>query len=344
MNNHIIEINDLHKKFGEVHALQGVSLQVKRGEIYGFIGKNGAGKSTTMNIMAGLSRPHSGSCIVNGREITTVKHPGQLSIGYLPEAPTFYGWMTARESLEYLKHNGKRRVQPSIVVTDGTSDQAFAGIDEMLSWVGLADVADRRIGGFSRGMKQRLGLCQILMHEPELLILDEPSSALDSEGRSDILRLIRELNQMGKTIIFSTHILSDVERICHTVGMIAGGRMIMEKPLSEMLRQDIGPIFEIELARQLDEDTIRNLRENAAIEKISERDNDYLSVMVRDEDTGSMAIVNWAATNNLPLRGFTLRQVNLEELFIQEVNGSNGSDRSHASKATRPELIGGQTK
>lgn len=321
MNKYMIEINDLHKKFGEVHALQGVSLQVERGEIYGFIGKNGAGKSTTMNIMAGLSRPHSGSCIVNGHEITTVKHPGQLSIGYLPEAPTFYGWMTARESLEYLKHNGKSRVQASIGLEKSTSDQSFAGIDEMLSWVGLADVADRRIGGFSRGMKQRLGLCQILMHEPELLILDEPSSALDPEGRSDILRLIRELNQMGKTIIFSTHILSDVERICHTVGMIAGGRMIMEKPLSEMLRQDINPVFELELGHPIDEATLTDLQKNAAIEKISERDNAYLSVMVQDEAAGSTAIINWAAALNVPLRSFALRQINLEELFIQEVNG-----------------------
>ena len=319
MNEYMIDIKNLHKTFGDVHALQGVTLQVKRGEIYGFIGKNGAGKSTTMNIMAGLSRPDSGSCIVNSHAINTIKHPGQLSIGYLPEAPAFFGWMTARESLQYLKPNNKKHKSVSAVEIDSNSE--FTGIDEMLNWVGLADVADRRVGGFSRGMRQRLGLCQILMHEPELLILDEPSSALDPEGRSDILRLILDLNRMGKTIIFSTHILSDVERICHTVGMIADGRMIMEKPLAEMLRQDITPVFELELGSAIDAATLADLQRDANVQKVDQISETLLSITVNDEYSGSRSIISWLAFHTIQLRSLKLRHINLEELFIQEVNG-----------------------
>lgn len=305
----MIEIKDLHKKFGPVHALKGINLQVRKGEIYGFIGKNGAGKSTTMNIMAGLSKPLSGSCVVNGISVSKIRHPGELSIGYLPEAPSFYSWMTAKESLLYLDNPQKRQ------------SKAAADVQEMLSWVGLADVANRKIGGFSRGMKQRLGLCQILMHNPQLLILDEPSSALDPEGRSDILRLIQELNQMGKTIIFSTHILSDVEKICHTVGMIAQGQMILEMPLNEMLRHNVTPIFQMELSDPVQQETTRKLLSSAAIVDIKQPTPDRLQITVHEETEGSKAIIAWAAAQQLAIQSLALKKQNLEDLFIKEVNG-----------------------
>ena len=305
----MIDIKDLHKKFGPVHALKGINLQVRKGEIYGFIGKNGAGKSTTMNIMAGLSKPLSGSCVVNGISVSKIRHPGELSIGYLPEAPSFYSWMTAKESLLYLDNPQKRQ------------GRAAAGVQEMLSWVGLDDVADRKIGGFSRGMKQRLGLCQILMHNPQLLILDEPSSALDPEGRSDILRLIQELNQMGKTIIFSTHILSDVEKICHTVGMIAQGQMIMEKPLTDMLRHNVTPIFQLELAKPIQEEITRKLLSSEAVIDIKQHTSDQLEITVSEETEGSKAIITWAAAQQLAVHTMAIKKQNLEDLFIKEVNG-----------------------
>ena len=307
----MIEINDLQKKFKEVHALKGISLTVKKGEIYGFIGKNGAGKSTTMNILAGLSKPLSGSCTVNGRDVTKISHPGELSMGYLPESPSFYGWMTARESLEYLAESDPSK--------KGKTRQA--DISEMLSWVGLEQVAGRRIGGFSRGMKQRLGLCQILMHQPDLLILDEPSSALDPEGRSEILRLIRELNHMGKTIIFSSHILSDVERVCHTVGMIADGKMLMEKPLQDMLQTNLSPIYDLELVRPLGDEMVQNLLLQNSIMQVDHQAGDRLSIAVKDMEAGSRSIMAWFADRQIPLRSLSLKKHSLEDIFVQEVNG-----------------------
>lgn len=242
----MITVKNLHKRFNELHVLKGMDMNVGRGEIYGFIGQNGAGKTTAMNILAGLSRPTNGRCFVNGKDVSSIQHPGDLHIGYLPEEPRFYPWMSAYETLEYLG-NGATPVR----------------INEMIGWVGLSEAARRRVGGFSRGMKQRLGIGAALIRNPELLILDEPSSALDPEGRSDVLQLIMEMKQMGKTVLFSTHILSDVERICDTVGMITRGRIVIEKPLNQLQKQIKLPVFDI---------TLRVFLNNDILEKINQLD------------------------------------------------------------------------
>jgi ABC-2 type transport system ATP-binding protein len=224
----MITVKGLQKKFKNFYALKNVDMHVKKGEIYGLIGPNGSGKTSTMNILAGLSRPEQGECTVNGLDVTKLTHPGDLKIGYLPEDPKFYPWMTAHETLDYLS---------------GGRNTGHTG--EILRWTGLLDARNRRVGGFSRGMKQRLGIGAALIRNPELLILDEPSSALDPEGRSEVLRLIKDLKGMGKTILFSTHILDDVERICDTVGMIDAGQMLFEKPLAQLQKENTQPIFDI---------------------------------------------------------------------------------------------------
>lgn len=297
----MITVKGLQKKFKDFHALKNVDMHVQKGEIYGFIGHNGAGKSTAMNILAGLSHPTQGQCIVNGRNITEIKHPGDLHIGYLPEDPRFYPWMTAYEMLEYLSGGSNHR-----------------RIAEMLEWVGLAGSTRRRVGGFSRGMKQRLGIAAALIRNPALLILDEPSSALDPEGRSDVLRLITEMKQMGKTVLFSTHILSDVERICDTVGMIADGGMVMEKPLRELQRDNIRPVFDVVLAAPCNSDVITKLRGlNGVLEVISE--GNTFTVTAVEETQASKRLIRFLSDNELAVRELALRQNDLEELFIREV-------------------------
>ncbi len=297
----MITVKGLHKKFKDFHVLKGLDMHVQKGEIYGFIGHNGAGKSTTMNILVGLSRPTRGECTVNGTVLANVEHPGDLHIGYLPEDPRFYSWMTARETLAYLG-----------------GDIAGERINEMLEWVGLTHAAHRRVGGFSRGMKQRLGVGAALIRDPALLILDEPSSALDPEGRSDVLRLIAEMKQMGKTILFSTHILADVERVCDRVGMIAEGRMIMEKPLFQLQRDNIRPIFEITPAIPWEPDIISKLSQLDVVLEVTIKGNS-LHVMTVDESESSKKLLRFFADRNTPLRGLSLRKNSLEELFLQEV-------------------------
>jgi ABC-2 type transport system ATP-binding protein len=302
----MITVRNLQKKFKTFHALKGIDLNVKKGEIYGFIGQNGAGKSTTMNILAGLSLPSEGRCLVNGKDVLKIQHPSELNIGYLPEDPRFYPWMTAYEMIDYLGNGSAHHV------TDNR-------IHEMLGWVGLSSSENRRVGGFSRGMKQRLGICSALIHDPELLILDEPSSALDPEGRSDVLQLIGELKQMGKTVLFSTHILSDVERICDTVGMIVSGTMVMEKPLEEIRKEKV-PIFDIELQSPCEQNIISRLQQIDGVKDV-EINLNRLSITAMDENEVSRRLMRFFADNDVALCLFELRKNNLENIFIKEVKG-----------------------
>lgn len=303
----MITVMGLEKAYKSFHILKGIDLHVREGEIYGFIGKNGAGKTTTMNILAGLSRPTQGECFVNGQDVTKIKHPGELKIGYLPEEPSFYPWMTAYEMLDYLSGGAGR-----------------ARITDMLGWVGLSDAANRRVGGFSRGMKQRLGMSAALIRNPALMILDEPCSALDPEGRNDVLRLISEVKQMGKTVLFSTHILSDVERVCDSVGMIIEGKMAFQKPLEQLLRENAQPIFDITLLLPYRADIVSKLN---LLEGITEIKWHGGSLSVRTEDTAeaSKRLMHFFADNNIAVRTLSLRKNNLEDLFIQEACDDSGN-------------------
>ena len=221
---------ELSRNYGEVHALKNLNLSVPYGSVFGFLGRNGAGKTTTIRILAGLARPSSGSAWVAGIEATRTDSIARQRFGYLPQDPAFYGWMTPEEYLDYAARlfgmTGKDRKQR---------------IDEVLRLVDLKGAAQRKIGGFSGGMTQRLGIAQALVHRPQVLFLDEPTSALDPAGRYEVLELIAGLR--GKvTVFFSTHILSDVERICDTVAIIHKGELLLESGREELLdRYPISP-------------------------------------------------------------------------------------------------------
>ncbi|MEA4969146.1 MAG: ABC transporter ATP-binding protein [Candidatus Pelethousia sp.] len=294
----MITVKGLQKEFKDFHALKNVDMHVKKGEIYGFIGHNGAGKSTALNILAGLSHPTKGECTVNGRNIAEIKHPGDVQVGYLPEDPRFYPWMTAYEMLEYLGDGINRR-----------------RIVEMLEWVGLADASHRRVGGFSRGMKQRLGIGAALIREPALLILDEPSSALDPEGRSEVLRLIKELKSMGKTILFSTHILDDVERVCDTVGMVDAGQMMFEKPLAQLQKENTQPIFDVTPVHSVESNILDALERLTGVVSLTKSEKS-LTIKVAD-NTVSVSVMRFLADHEIVIKSFSLRKTRLEDLFLR---------------------------
>ncbi|MDP3304926.1 MAG: ABC transporter ATP-binding protein [Erysipelotrichaceae bacterium] len=298
----MIEIKNLNKHFGQFHALKGISLRVKENEIYGFIGHNGAGKSTTMNIMAGLSHFEEGSCIINGQDVKELAKPGDLNVGFLPENPQFYPWMNATEYLLYCSKNPDKQK-----------------VKEIIAWAGLEQHASRKIKGFSRGMKQRLGLAVALINDPKLIILDEPSSALDPEGRSEVLRLMVELKNMGKTIIFSSHILSDIERICDRIGMIENGEIIFEKSLVSLLNENVKPIFDIEFKHMISTLQIERLMEHKDILKVEAKDN-MLTVQLKQNDLDPKSLLESVLEFDVPILGFNLRKNNLESLFIKEGN------------------------
>ena len=205
----LVTVNHLSKKFKEQTAVNPISFSIGKGRCIALLGPNGAGKTTTLQMLAGLLTPTSGSIEFPGNG----QKDNRARIGFLPQHPSFFNWMTATEFLQFvgeLSHVPKK--------------QLGVRIEETLAFVRLEDVKNKRIGGFSGGMKQRLGLAQALLHEPELLILDEPVSALDPGGRRDVLQLIGELKSK-MTILFSTHILHDAEQVCEEILMLKDGNL-----------------------------------------------------------------------------------------------------------------------
>ncbi len=213
-------------KLQKVTALVGLDLEVKPGEIFGFLGPNGAGKSTTIKSIIGLIRPTGGEVLVFG---VGAGNPGsRIRIGYLPENPSFFEFMTARE---YLRFVGTTYGMAHQVI-----EKECARVLELLD---LSHAADRPIKGYSKGMIQRLGLAQALVHDPDLYVLDEPMSGLDPLGRALVKDIIRDLKKRGKTVFFSTHITADVEAVCDRVGVIAQGVLRAEDTVDAILENGI---------------------------------------------------------------------------------------------------------
>jgi ABC-2 type transport system ATP-binding protein len=203
-------------------VLTDVSLRVRQGEIFGFLGHNGAGKTTTMKILLGLLRATSGKVELLGAPAGEVD--AHARIGYLPESPYFYDYLTAEEFLTFYGKLAKL-----------SAGSIRSRVPELLKRVGLDEARHRQLRKFSKGMLQRIGLAQAMVHDPELIILDEPMSGLDPMGRKEVRDLILSLRDQGKTVFFSTHILSDVEMICDSVGILARGRMLSQGRVEDLV-------------------------------------------------------------------------------------------------------------
>ncbi|UEA32071.1 ABC transporter ATP-binding protein [Granulicatella elegans] len=216
-----LKIENLHKSFGKNKIINGLSMSIPENTIFGFLGKNGAGKTTTMKMILGFLKKDEGSIEVFGEEVSFGQSKTNRFIGYLPDVPEFYGYMTAKE---YLNLCGS--------ITGLSKNEIKNKSEELLELVGLRDV-NKRISGYSRGMKQRLGIAQALLNSPKLLICDEPTSALDPLGRKEILDIILKIKD-STTVIFSTHILSDVEAICDHVVVLDKGKNVLEGSIDEL--------------------------------------------------------------------------------------------------------------
>jgi ABC-2 type transport system ATP-binding protein len=306
-----VHVEALKKTYGAVHALDGLNLQVEAGTIFGFLGPNGAGKTTTLRILTGLARPTSGQAQVAGLDI--LRDPGKLSrrIGHLPEEPAFYGWMTPREFLDYLGR------------LYGLSASARrARIRELLALVRMEDVSKRRIAGFSRGMRQRLGVAAALIHQPEVLFLDEPASALDPAGRKEVLDLIGNLRGQC-TVLMSTHILADVERVCDVVGIIAKGHMLVQSPREALLERYAIPAFEVESDDHAGLSLwVESLRRLPWVTSVAPR-NGAFRITVRDVQSAKRDLLALAVNSGISLNRYEEVRPSLEDVFLQLV-GSEG--------------------
>lgn len=221
----IIDIRELTKKYKDIIGLDNLNLQIEQGEIFGFLGHNGAGKTTTVNILTTLLAPTSGSATICGFDIVKESMEVKKCIGYLPENVKFYDNLTAFENLEYFaKLSGIKNPKEKIT--------------EVLEFIDFTGIENKKLGEFSKGMRQRIGIAQALMHEPKVLFLDEPTSGLDPMGIKKLREVILKLNrEKGMTIFMNTHLLSEVAKVCTTIGVLNHGKLIYKDSLENMLKR-----------------------------------------------------------------------------------------------------------
>jgi ABC-2 type transport system ATP-binding protein len=220
MNDVVLSTYGLSKRFGEIVAVDGLDLTVHAGDVYGFLGPNGAGKTTVIRMIFGLIWPTEGHVEVLGKRVPGEREAALRHLGGFVDDPVFYGAMTARRNLWLLGE------------MSGSADPDR--IEEVLEKVGLAERADSKVGGFSHGMKQRLGIAQALLHCPEIIVLDEPTSGLDPGGMRDVRELIRDLGRQGTTVFLSSHLLHEVELVCTRAAIVNRGRVVVEGPVEEL--------------------------------------------------------------------------------------------------------------
>ncbi|MDP4089845.1 MAG: ABC transporter ATP-binding protein [Bacillota bacterium] len=303
----MLKVSKLQKSYGDLKVLKEISFEIEKGKTYGFLGPNGAGKTTTMNILTGLIDFDGGEILLDGEKFNRSKSNLLKKVGYLPQTPVFYGYMTA---YEYLNFIGELSSMPSSKIKKKSQ--------ELLEIMGLADAAKRKVGGYSGGMKQRFGLAVALFNEPELLILDEPTSALDPEGRAEILKLIKELKKEGMTVFLSTHILNDVERTCDEVSIINHGEIILSDNLEHLKNQFIQPVFDAEFEKDCS-DLQGFLSEVKWIHKIKVNEN-HASIYVKSTDESKKELFKLLSNYDNTCTSYSIRKSNLEDIFIRLVN------------------------
>ncbi len=306
-----ISMVGLTKRYPGVPALTDLTLDVPAGTVFGFLGPNGAGKTTALKILAGLARPTSGGATVNGVAVSAAGDH-RRHLGYLAQDPRFYGWMTGRETLRYVA--GFR---------DRSGDQERR-IDALLERVGLGDAGDRRTGGYSGGMRQRLGIAGTLIGRPAVILLDEPVSALDPIGRKDVLDLMRELK--GETTVFySTHILDDVQRVSDHVAILDHGRLVKAAPTQALLASFTKDVLRVVLggASGTAVDDIRRIPGVATV-TVAGSANGRLSLDVAAFGGASAdvqrSITRFAGDSDLTLISNQEESLDLESVFLRLID------------------------
>lgn len=303
----MIKVIDLKKSYGRIEALKGISFEVKQGSIFGFIGKNGAGKTTTMNILTGLIRFDSGKVFIKDMDFFKNKAKLLKSIGYLPESPVFYDYMSGYEYLNFIGE-----------ITGQEIKKLNQNILHLLDKVNLKKQSKRRISSYSRGMKQRLALAVAIMNDPEILFLDEPASALDPEGRMEMLELIENMNAQNITIFLSTHILNDAERVCDKICIIDDGAIILNEKLSDLYDRYIQPVFDIEFENEL-KDEVEIFNKLKWIDGIK-TSGKIISLTVNNIKNAKSEILKIISSLDNFVSSFQVRKSSLEDIFIKITN------------------------
>jgi ABC-2 type transport system ATP-binding protein len=302
-----LEVTDLRKVYGDVVALSGITFGMSEGKAMGFVGPNGAGKTTTLRILLGLARPTSGTITMLGVDNGGADPKVRRQVGYLPDAPEFPAWMTAAEFLAFA--GGLFGISGRVL------DERVSNLLEMS---GLAGVR-QRIGGYSRGMKQRLGIAQALINAPRLLLLDEPTSALDPLGRRDVLAMIDALRGYS-TILFSTHLLSDVEKVCDAATVVIGGRVAATGSIAD-LRSGFARVTTVAVDVEDGHDVLRRcLEAEPWCRAVDTAPEGHFNLTVTDLTDAGLRICQIAASQRLVLTQYAPQEATLEDIFVDLTN------------------------
>ncbi|QKY20154.1 ABC transporter ATP-binding protein [Halolamina sp. CBA1230] len=302
-----IELDGVTKRFDDVTAVDALDLTVEEGEVFGFLGPNGAGKSTTINLLLDFVRPTAGRVEVLGMDPQADSVAVRERTGVLPEGFSTYERLTGREHLEFAIE----------------SKDADADPDAVLERVGLAGDGDRKAGGYSKGMAQRLALGMALVGDPDLLILDEPSSGLDPAGAKEMRDIVREEADRGATVFFSSHVLGQVEAVCDSVGILREGRLVAKDSV-EGLRDAVGSGATLEItADGVDDAALDAVR---ALDGVDAASTDGATVTVQCDPEAKTAVIGALEDAGVVVEDFSTRESSLEDLFLAYTEGDTPND------------------
>lgn len=298
----------LTRTYGAMTALSDLNLTVNQGDLFGFIGSNGAGKTTTLRILATFLTPSAGRAEILGHDVVRDADSVRHVIGYMPD---FFGVYKDMEVTEYLDFFGACYRIPS-----GKREKT---VSDVLELVGLSEKKGALIGALSRGMQQRLGLARVLIHDPKLLLLDEPASGLDPRARIEMMAILEELQRMGKTIIISSHILSELQTLCDRVAIIEKGQLIYSGPVQGVRDQMAGRVFWVKVREGMEraEELLKSHPEVTEIEFVEEQ----LKVTLKDHESDATFIATILVHDGLKLVGLREDELGLEEVFMRVTRG-----------------------
>lgn len=305
----MIRIENLTKKYGKFTAVDNLSLEIKEGEIFGFVGPNGAGKTTTLKMISTLLKPTSGSIFIDDIDVSKNIKEARSNIGYMPDFFGVYDNLKVNEYLEFYAD-----------IAGLNKDEKKKMMSELLELVDLSHKVDSYVDSLSRGMKQRLCLARSLIHNPKFLILDEPASGMDPRARAQMKDILRELKRMGKTILISSHILPELAELCTSIGIIEKGKLVINGTVSDIMKKVEGSNgISIKVLNNV-EKAINLLLEEPLVSDVYDNDNIIEFGFSGDEEDMAKLIKKFVL-NDISLVAFNPLQSNLEELFMQVTKG-----------------------
>ncbi len=301
----VVETRDLTKTYDGTTVVNHLNLRITENEIFGLLGPNGAGKTTTILMLLGLTEPTAGTAQVCGFNSTREPLKVKRLVGYMPEKVGFYDNLTARKNLDFIAE-----------LNNISYTESQRQIDQLLKAVGLSEVADKPVGKFSRGMKQRLGVADVLVKKPKVAFFDEPTAGLDPEGISQILDLIASLPQTGTTVIMSSHRLYEVQRVCHSIGILSKGKMVVEGSIDEVGREALaGGRYRIEVeTTESTSQLVETLKQVSGVTKVEIEGNRLLINADSDLRTEIAKIV---VQSNIPLVEIKIHEFTLDDIYMK---------------------------